>query len=741
MRAVRVHCWRQSLLLVTGFFWLTAAGADEVVQRLPTVSVIAVASRSARSLDDVAATVSLITRKDIEEGLAFNLRDLLRYEPGVTIDANPTRFGLGNLAIRGVDGNRVMLLLDGIRLPDAYRVGSFSNATRDGIDTGLLQRVEILRGPGSALYGSDALAGVLSFSTVDPDDVLRAGESWGLQLDLGATSADEGLHRGVVAASRATPFHWLLGYHRSDARERDNRGGNAAVSTSRTAPNPQRRAADNWLAKLLLPWAGGIARVTLDRHERATKTAVLSLNPQSSRTVRLDGDDLSLRERVSFDVDAGPTGPFDRLRALVYSQRSLTRNDTLEQRNGTTAVCLSAPGSINCLREVRFRFAQKEEGISLLADLFGAGRWVFGVEAARLHAEELRDGQQTILNTGVVSKVVGGEPLPTRDFPVSRSERIGVFAQDEIDVPALNLTLIPALRYDRFRIEPQPDPVFAAANPGRPVSGLADAALSPKLGLLWKLAPQTTLSAQWASGFRAPPAADINIGLASLPAGYAVIPNPDLKSERSHGLELGLRTRQRDFDATATVFRSDYRDLILSRAPLPCPADPRCVAGATGTFQSQNITRARIEGVEGSIGYALSPRWRLRAAATWARGDDRSRAVPLNAIEPPRLTAGLLHDAGAMGLGLGLHITHTWKKGRIDQSSGPYFAAPAYTTVDLTGSMQLTPGLKLSAGLFNVFDETYWLWSDLRGVPRPGASVDRYTQPGRNASVLLRAQF
>src|SRR5690606_14969238 len=139
------------------------------------------------------------------------------------------------------------------------------------------------------------------------------------------------------------------------------------------------------------------------------------------------------------------------------------------------------------------------------------------------------------------------------------------------------------------------------------------------------------------TGFRAPPAADINIGLANVPSGYTVVPNPNLRSERSRGAELGVRTAIGPHRATATVFRTDYRDLIVSRAPLACPADPDCVPGATGTFQSINVSRARIEGFEATALARLAMPWSVRAAYTYARGDDRTRGAPLNTIEPQRL--------------------------------------------------------------------------------------------------------
>ncbi|NWG76494.1 MAG: TonB-dependent receptor plug domain-containing protein, partial [Rubrivivax sp.] len=125
----------------------TGAASAQTGARLDTVEVIGVAYRMERQIDDVAPTATAITRRAIEREVVTNLRELLRYEPGVAIENAPARFGLGAIGIRGMTGNRVLMTLDGVRLPDAYRVGSFSNASRNQLDTALLQKVEILRGP------------------------------------------------------------------------------------------------------------------------------------------------------------------------------------------------------------------------------------------------------------------------------------------------------------------------------------------------------------------------------------------------------------------------------------------------------------------------------------------------------------------------------------------------------------------------------------------------------------------
>jgi len=112
--------------------------------------IVVVANKSARSVREIAANVTVMTRSEISDNLATTVADVFRYSPGIDYEAAGSRFGTEGITIRGVGGNRVALLVDGVPLSDQFDVGSFSNATRDFINAGLIQRVEVLHGPASA---------------------------------------------------------------------------------------------------------------------------------------------------------------------------------------------------------------------------------------------------------------------------------------------------------------------------------------------------------------------------------------------------------------------------------------------------------------------------------------------------------------------------------------------------------------------------------------------------------------
>lgn len=135
----------------------TAAAQDAA--QLPPVSVLA--TRTETRPDEAPATVTVITARQIEAELATDIKDLVRFEPGVSVVSQPQRFGAalgttgrgGNegFTIRGMGGDRVLMIVDGVRVPDGFTFGAQSVGRGGYADLDLMKSVEILRGPASAL--------------------------------------------------------------------------------------------------------------------------------------------------------------------------------------------------------------------------------------------------------------------------------------------------------------------------------------------------------------------------------------------------------------------------------------------------------------------------------------------------------------------------------------------------------------------------------------------------------------
>ncbi len=145
------------LLLVP--FMAPAIGSEE--------TVLVTASRTPIGLSKSTSSVTLITEKDITRRQAIYLSDLLRLTPGLSISSSGGRGKTTQIRMRGAEGNHVMVLLDGIEVNDPAGGDEFDLAT---FTTSNIERIEIIRGPQSALWGSDAVAGVINIISKEPGD-------------------------------------------------------------------------------------------------------------------------------------------------------------------------------------------------------------------------------------------------------------------------------------------------------------------------------------------------------------------------------------------------------------------------------------------------------------------------------------------------------------------------------------------------------------------------------------------
>ncbi|MEG0822641.1 MAG: TonB-dependent hemoglobin/transferrin/lactoferrin family receptor [Burkholderiaceae bacterium] len=742
-------------LAVTGLVCAPSAFAQAPAapEALPEVAITA--TRIEEKVSEVPATISVIGAQAIDRNLVTRIEDLVRYEPGVSVARDPSRFGASSFNIRGLDGNRVAIQVDGIRAPNSFSFGSFAVASRDVVDLDAVKRVEILRGPSSTLYGSDALGGVVAYLTKDPLDYLDLSRS---PVYAAVKSTYSGVNAGwantATLAAGTARVQGLVVVTRGTAHETDNQGGNDSIGKARTAPNPQDIRSQNVLAKLV----GRIdeaqtVKATFERFDNRVETEVLSLNALTPKTTSLTGEDHNRRERVSLDYAfTNPQrGWLAGFNANLYHQSSSTDDKTLEVRANTSRGCSSMSGSGNtCVIPRAFNFEQKTTGgnvqVESLVEVGGVPqRILWGGDIASTDSSSLRDARLINLTTGSVSNTIAGETLPTRDFPNGRSLNLAAYVQDQISFADDRFVLTPGLRFDAYRLQIEPDSVYLANVPAgvRP-SDFSDQAFSPKLAALYRLSPTVNAYGQIAAGFRTPGFDDLNGSFQNLVMQYALIPNPDLKSETSRGIELGLKGDAAGARFGLSTYYNQYRDFIDSRVALDCPSDPRCLPGFTQTFQSVNRDRVRIWGVEARGDYAFDSQWSVAGSLAYANGRSLTDDAPLNSVNPFTAVASLIYAAPNQAWGGATHLKAVARKTEAASvGSDPAFLTPGYATVDLTAWWRLGRHARIEAGVFNLFDRKYWSWSDVGGaaLASNSAVLDRYTQPGRNASVSLHLAY
>jgi len=686
------------------------------------------ATRTERAVSDVAATVEVIDREQLDRQLAQDIHDMVRYEPGISVTRSAARFGLGGFRIRGLDGNRVLIQTDGIAMPKSFDIGSFASANRNFTDLETLKRVEIVRGPASSLYGSDALGGVVAFVTKDPADYLKDGKGSHVGLKFGYDGDWQGLLGGATVAFGGERWSGMVNANHRQGQETGNKGEVRSLDNTRTAPNPQDRDGRSVLSKLVYaPDEGQRFRLTVEGNEDITDTDVYSAIDHAT-TTGMAAHDKQTRARVSFahEMDALDAAFADSLRWQLYRQDSETTQVTNEARaNGSR-------------RHREFNFDQRVHGAQAQFDKGLATGAVehaltWGFDGAWTETRQKRDGYQ-VLADGSTSSTVLPDVFPVRDFPISKTIELGLYAQDEMRFASGRVSLVPGVRVDHYRLSPEADAIFSGDNPGIARASLRKTSVSPKLGMVWRFDEQWSLFAGYAHGFRSPPYNDVNLGFTNVMFGYTAIPNPDLKPETSNGLELGLRYLAPAAYVSLSGYWNDYRDFIESQRYVGINAQGLMV------FQSQNIADARIHGAELKAGVdfgELTPAlagWSLRGAAAWSRGQNRTEDLPLDSVDPLRGTLGLMYDRDDWGVELA--GTFARRKDRVASDSA--WRPAGYGVLDLMAHWAFAPGATVNVGVFNLADRNYIDWSSLASTLAASSTVlDRYSNPGRTLSASL----
>jgi hemoglobin/transferrin/lactoferrin receptor protein len=714
---------------------VTESGDKEVFE---LEHVVVVAGKIPRLQSDVAGQVTVIDGELISRRLIEDVNGLLGYEPGLELETEGTRFAASAINIRGVGGNRVDIEIDGVPVRDRFSIGAYSNAGRALVETDRIKRVEVLYGPASVMYGSNALGGVVAITTWDPSDLLLKTEKpYWMSVRAGYRGSNESRSgSGVVA--------WGEGQHGLLAAATVRSGHELDNQASSDIPNdPQDWDSRDFQFRYTFDTAAGNRlRLTAQGTERQVKTEVNSLLGYGRRfrwTTALNGDDEDKSRRIALDYDFSfASRGQGTIRAFSVDQET----DQL-----THEVRAKAPTPVENHR--RFNYQQEISGIESF--LFRDYRWGssehrlgLGAEWLRSDVSELRDGLQTNLQTGESTNIILGENMPVRDFPVSRTDEYGVWLQDEIRLADGRWELVPGLRWDRSKLKPRPDEIWLEDNPGTAVVEVSESRVTPRLGILWHPSEQWTAYGQYSGGFRAPPFEDANIGFTIPLFGFRAIPNPDLRSETSSGLEFGLRFHRPGSRISLALFHTDYDDFIESRVLIGF--DP-----ATGDliFQSRNVDRARIYGADLRLDQDLSAwssaldGWMLNLAAYWAEGENRGTDQPLNGIAPPQAVLGLnWTDASGRWDFAANSVFTTEKKGKdIDESDGQRFATPSWVTVDLSAGWRPTERLELRAAVFNLFDETYWRWLDVSNLSPGDPMIPLLSRPGRTYSLTASFTF
>lgn len=756
------------MLQGTGLGYRKIGNGNVVLERQASSSVIALqqvtvsATRSAQDVNLVPSTVSVQTREQLDRQNVNNIQQLVRYEPGVSVSGTGQRSGLNGYNIRGIDGERVLTQVDGVSIPDSFFYGPYAQTQRNYVDPEIVKRVEILRGPASVLYGSNAIGGAVSYFTLDPEDIIKPGKDVGARLKTGYSSADESWLTSASIAGRHGDFDGLLHLSQRNGHETESYGKHGGTGLDRTEANPEDVRTTNVLAKLGWSYADD-ARLgfTYERFKDDRDQNILSavggpfangagMDMYRART----GNDTVTRERFGINHAFGlDSRVADHVKWSLNYQIAKTDQETEEVYVPFTRQVLRTRDTTYKERQWVFD-AQFDKAFSVGAT---DHLLTYGTTLKHEKVTGSRSGTGTCLAVGVGCASIGadrpadGQALVS-DFPDPTINTYSLFVQDEIRWN--NWTFLPGARYDYTRMEPKMTDEFLRGLQGSGSTTPVEVddsdkkwhRVSPKFGVTYAFNDNYTWYGQYAEGFRTPTAKSMYGRFDNPVEGYRVEGNPGLEPEKSKSYETGLRGNFEAGNFDVAVFYNKYRDFINEDAVQSASLGP--------TFQANNIKHATIKGAEfkGRLNldhFGAPQGFYTQGSLAYAHGRNDDNGQPLNSVNPLTAALGLGYEQQNYG-GL-FSWTLVKRKNRVDDTTffapdgtSSQFRTPGYGVLDLTGFYKVTDDITVNAGLYNLTDKKYWQWDSVRGYDGLGeagvtqpANLDRLTMPGRNFAVNL----
>lgn len=671
--------------------------AEESLLELDTL-VITPTGGPERALDTPFAT-EVVPREELLRRSYHTLPQALRDVPGVMVQE--TGYGQGSPYIRGFTGFRTLLLVDGIRLNNSvFRSGP--NQYWNTVDPFTIDRLEVVKGPSSVLYGSDAIGGTVNAITRDPfaygSDAPVAGET----IYRVASAANYNIGRVAVSGSAGADTGALLGVTRKDLG--DVHGGDDIGEQDNTGY-------DEWDGDVKVEHFLGDNLRAVIAYQKVDQNDV----PRTHKTIyaeSFDGTTVGNELRRDLDQD----------RELGYLQLHATDLDGVVDSWST---------SFSWQYQSERRNRTKGDGTP--------DRQGFDVNTLGLWTRLSSDSPIGELTYGLeyyhddvdsfLDKFENQTPADDIQGPVADDAQydiFGIYLQDEIEAnEALTLTLGARFDYASANADDVRDPVTDER------IGVDDDWENFVGSLRFTYGKQTEAWRVFggvSEGFRAPNLSDLT-RFDSARSDEFEIPSPDLDPEHYTSYELGAKWQDRSLAAQVSFFYTDIRDQIL-RVPTG-----NTNADGDSEVTKDNVGDGYVYGIELGGAYALDANWSVFGNSTFIEGkvDTYPTSEPdaekeyLDRLMPLTVQLGVHWEDPAMGLWaelVGIWADDADKLSPRDESDTqriPPGGTPDYTVFDVRAGYAVSDAVNLTLAVENITDEDYRIHGS--GYNRPGTNV------------------
>ena len=701
--------------------------------------VVTVSAKQPVPIGEVVGSVAVISQDEIEARLVSDVSQLLENTIGITVpkDISSGRSRNSDVVIRGVGNNRVNIFIDGFRTGDAYQSGGYG---KDLVDTELLKRVEILKGPSSSLYGSDGLAGTIAYTTKDASDIADESNPY-LSATLSSQDVNSQEKVTVLGAMVRNNLEALVQLSTREMNEME-------VHDSATETlNPMDGEQESILAKLKLSLNNGSSiNITFDNQELDSEYNLLTdlgsgfsaANMQVENVSSSLGLDNLTRERFSITYEfSGKNSLFDS--GVIRSFSQTTDQRTTTSKNKAIMVMPAfgppIPSFVPTSEASDFDFNQEVSGFSLeMIKVIGNHNIIYGVESETAEYSRNNDKTEVNLITGDVNKTLANTLYPHKRFPDSEVTREAIFINDRIYLNDKTTAVLGA-RYDSYDQKAKTDALHARNNIfGHEVKPRSDSQASMKVGLIRDISGDMSLFLQYAEGYRNPNFDEAYNTYTNLAQMYTIIPNPNITAETSEGFEIGLRGSLTNTSWSLAYYKNDYKDFIAYEYLFPP------IQGVL-QVQYQNLGSVETNGIEFESKTVFNESFSASFGVSLNEGREDDGYLDSLSPDHAKISLSWISDSGRLSWNT---ISTLMKSSRsilspvCDRSGvcSPAQETAGRVTLDTYLNFDLTEKVNIKFGARNLTDIKYWDYPTIAG--QAAGTADEYLMPGRNISFSIR---
>ncbi|CEO41048.1 TonB-dependent hemoglobin/transferrin/lactoferrin family receptor [Photobacterium kishitanii] len=655
---------------------------------------------------EVNGSVTVITSEELEREGATELYDSLKNIPGVSVSGGAGR--PQNITIRGMSGNRIKIIEDGVETSDGYGADDLNDKVgRNSFDLSAAKQLEVIKGAGSSLHGSGSLGGLIVITTKDASDYLSSHKNTAVEVDSNYVGESNKIKGTVNIAQRIGSSEHLIRYSQWMGNESNNYTGEVYD-----------RDIDGFDISLISNF------YISDHQEIKTKFSYYedTMNRNDHNNYK-PGDfnentvTSSNKYQVTYLYNGADFALFDDAKVLTYYQ--LTKNNNNKKQYETKLV-----QNVNYKHLSLDNSLFDEEKVGLKTEFqrhLDNQNIVWGVDT--VFKEHSRKLVKTSISDGSTSI------SETNPFADANTFNIGMYVHDDIMWNAWDIGV--GIRYDFHQLTPKDKNQLASNGYNLALSNATSSEISPSFSIGYNFSDELKAYFSYNHGFNSPNYAKVYgyVPHDGIPP-FEIVPNYDLKAETSDNFEIGVKSRMGIYSVNAAVFYSDFDNFIRTKQTGMNSDNGRI------TIQYVNLDKVTSYGFEMTASAEISE----TVTASGSVGvvtteDDNGAYVETSTPWEGNLTLDYSQDFDAF-----VRWNFAAEMNKVPTcSDGECVTTAGWSTVDLGLSYEPITDLFISSNLNNLFNREYIRYQDVGGM---SDAISKYNaEAGRNFNVLIKYNF